>query len=142
MSQNDLRTHVFVFLLRVALFVITGIALHKTDPAAVQGRCPLLWELTMCILCIKCLQLVLCPNVFKILREFVRWTDTAKTALYALFFLTEIVLTSQSLNSPDCMVAASLTSKYPMLVFVSFAVCVYDGAYVLSHALYRGLQRM
>jgi hypothetical protein len=141
MSQNDIRTHIFMFLLRVALFVITGVALHKTDMAAVQGRCPMLWELTTCILCVKCLQLVLCPNVFKILREIMWWTDTAKTGLYAAFFLTEIVLTSQSLNSPDCMVAASLTSKYPMLVFVSFAVCVYDGAYVLSHALYRMLYR-
>ena len=140
MSQNDIRLHIFVFLLRVTLLIITIIALHDADSAAVLARCPLLWEFTLTILCVKCLRLTLCPMVFRTLR--IKFMDIANAALHTVFLIVEVVLTSQSLNSTECMRAASLSSGYPVLIFTSFALCVHDGAYVLSHALFGIMNRL
>lgn len=141
MSQNDIRLHIFLFILRVALFVITGVALHDANIPAVQSRCPMLWELTATILCVKCIRLTLYPILLRVLRLHRWWMHLANVGMYSAFFITETVLTSQSLNSPDCMVAASLASGHPTLIFASFALCIYDGAYVLSHALFGVVNR-
>jgi len=141
MSQNDLRLHIFIFILRVALFVMTGIALHETDQPLAREACPSLWEMTIGILCIKCVRLTICPLLFVYFQVYEKYTEFGTTLMYALFFVLECIVTSQSLNSEVCIKTTSVTTGYPLLVFVSFTVCVYDGAYVLSNALYRIVKR-
>ena len=51
--QGDMVLYVFVFLLRVSLFVITGIVLHQTDGGPVLRFCPVLWESMATILVVK-----------------------------------------------------------------------------------------
>ena len=141
MSQNDLRLHIFIFILRVALFVMTGIALHETDRPLAREACPSLWEMTTGILCIKCIRLTICPLLFHYFQVYEKYTEFGTTIMYAIFFVVECIVTSQSLNSAQCVSVTSAATGYPMLVFVSFTVCVYDGAYVLSNALYRIVKR-
>ena len=136
MSHENVRQSIFVFILRVSMLIITGIALHDTDTASVQTQCSQLWELTTAILVMKCVKLTLCPLLFRVIRVRSRWMDLWDGGLYATFFIAQCVLTSQSLNSRECIKATSAATGYPLLVFVNFALCIHDGAYVLAHALY------
>ena len=141
MSQNDIRLHIFIFILRVALFVITAIALHETDQTLARESCPSLWEMTTGLLCIKCVRLTICPLIFHYFQVYEKFTEVGTMLMYTIFYVVECIVTSQSLNSSECVKATSVATGYPMLVFVSFTVCVYDGAYVLSNALYRIVKR-
>jgi hypothetical protein len=141
MSQNDMRLHIFLFLLRISLFVATGIVLHNTENSLVINECPGLWESMLTILCIKCMRLTMCPLVLKVLKRNQKCLHYVNVMAYAIFFVVECVVTSQSLNSIDCVKAASLPSGHPMLAYVNSITCVYDGAYVLSHALFAILNR-
>ena len=141
MSFHDMRLHIFVFILHVSMFVITGIALHDTNAVVVMARCTMLWEMTLSILVIKCVSLTLCPLLFTVFRMYSKWIEPFNVGVYGGFFIAECVLTSRSLNSPDCLVATSLSTGHPILVFINFALCIFDGAFVLSHALYTIIHR-
>ena len=136
MSQNDMRLHIFLFLLRVSLFAATGMALHSTDGHPVIEHCPGLWESMLAILCLKCVRLTLFPLLLKSFKIYRKGLHYLNVLAYTIFFVTECVLTSQSLNSPECVTAISIPTGHPMLAFVNGITCVYDGAYVLSHALF------
>jgi hypothetical protein len=142
MSQNDMRLHIFLFLLRISLFVVTGITLHSTENSLVINECPGLWESMLAILCIKCVRLTMCPILLKMLRAYQKNLHYLNILGYSIFFIVECIYTSQSLNSPDCVKAASLPTGHPMLAYVNGLTCVYDGAYVLSHALFSMLNRV
>ena len=142
MSQNDIRLHIFIFLLRVTLFVVIGIELHHTEASLVWNRCPGLWESMLAILCIKCLRLSLCPLVFKLMHFYQRTLYYFNVLMYTVFFVVECIQTSQSLNSEPCVHAMSVSSGHPMLAYVNGIACVYDGAYVLSHALFAILNKI
>ena len=141
MSQNDIRLHIFIFLLRVILFVVTGIELHRTEASVVLDHCPGLWESMLTFLCVKCIRLTLCPLVFKLLMTYQRSLHCLNILMYTLFFVVECIETSQSLNSPECVQAISRPSGHPMLAYINGVTCVYDGAYVLSHALFAILNK-
>jgi hypothetical protein len=141
MSQNDMRLHIFLFLLRISLFVAIGIVLHSTENSLVINECPGLWESMLAILCIKCIRLMMCPLVIKILRKYQKPLHYINIFGYTVFFVVECVITSQSLNTPDCIKAASLPTGHPMLAYANGITCVYDGAYILSHALFAVLNR-
>lgn len=142
MSHNDIRLHIFIFLLRVTLFVVTGIELHRTEASEVMSQCPGLWESMLSILCIKCIRLTLCPLVFKLLIIYQHSLHYLNVFMYTVFFVVECIETSQSLNSPECVRAISSPSGHPMLAYVNGITCVYDGAYVLSHALFAILNKI
>ena len=141
MSQNDMRLHIFLFLLRISLFVAIGIVLHSTENSLVINECPSLWESMLAILCIKCLRLMLCPLAIKVLRKYQKPLHYLNIFGYTVFFVVECVTTSQSLNSQDCIKAASLPTGHPMLAYANGITCVYDGAYIMSHALFAVLNR-
>jgi hypothetical protein len=142
MSHNDIRLHIFIFLLRVTLFVVTGIELHSTEASAVLDRCPGLWESMLSILCIKCIRLTLCPLVFKLLMSYQRSLHYLNVTVYTVFFVVECIETSQSLNTPECVKVMSQPTGHPMLAYINGVTCVYDGAYVLSHALFAILNKI
>jgi hypothetical protein len=93
------------------------------------------------ILCIKCVRLTLCPLVFKVLHSYQRSFHYLNVIMYTLFFVLECIVTSQSLNSAVCIKAMSEHPGHPILAYVNGITCVYDGAYVLSHALFAIVNR-
>ena len=136
MSQNDMRLHIFLFLLRISLFTATGIMLHHNDGPQVIMHCGGLWESMLAILCIKCVRLTLFPLMLRAFKIYQRGLHHANIFMYAIFFVVECTITSQSLNSPECVAASSRPDGHPMLAYVNGITCVYDGAYLLSHVLF------
>ena len=141
MSQNDMRLHIFLFLLRISLFITTGIVLHSTDGPLVLTHCAGLWESMLAILCIKCVRLTLFPLMLRAFKIYQRSLHHVNVLMYAIFFIVECVMTSQSLNSQECVAATSHPSGHPMLSYVNGITSVYDGAYLLSHVLFTILNR-
>ncbi len=143
--------HVFVFLLRVSLFTVTGMVLHRTEATAVLRQCPALWETMAIILAAKCLRATLCAVAFKILRNNSGQSTTTMRQrgfepldllLHTAFFVTECVVTSRSLNTPDCVRAAGEPfNGPPLLVYTNGIACVWDGCYILACALHALLNK-
>ena len=145
-SRCDIRAHVFIFLLNVCLFAVTGIVLHKSNTPLVVRACPTLWETMVLILVVKCLRVTLCTIVFRVMRNGRgdegggRQSGRANpidVLLFFCFFVAECITTSCSLNSEPCVVAASDPfDGHPLLAYVNGISAVWDGCFILSHALY------
>jgi len=136
--RNDSRSQIFLFLLNVCLFVVTGIVLHKSEATEVVRLCPTLWETMALILAIKCLRLTLCAIVLKVMRRDSRASKTNPLdfILSIGFFITECVTTSRALNSTACVSAASEPfDGHPLLAYVNGISAVWDGCYILSCAM-------
>ena len=138
--RNDTRSQIFLFLLNVCLFVVTGIVLHKSEATEVVRLCPTLWETMALILAMKCLRLTLCAIVLKIMRRDSRSASKEANPLDFImstgFFITECVTTSRALNTDACVSAASGPfDGHPLLAYVNGISAVWDGCYVLSCAM-------
>jgi hypothetical protein len=142
MLQRDfMRTQIFIFLLRAVLFVGIGVVLHTTQTTAVISDCPGLWESMLVILAAKCVRMVICTTFVRLLRT---GRSTGAQHLFllnlvidAVFFIVECTLTSRSLNHSACVVSASLAfGGHPMIMYINFLACVWDGAFILSHVLF------
>ena len=101
--QGDMVLYVFVFLLRVSLFVITGIVLHQTDGGPVLRFCPVLWESMATILVVKCLRATLCAIVIKLVRNRRRGFEPLDFIMHVAFFIIQCITTSRALNTPECI---------------------------------------
>ena len=137
--KSDVRTNIFLFLLNVSLFIATGIVLHKSETAAVVRFCPALWESMALILTIKCLRMTLCAMVLRIMHGEAKLgsVNPVDVVLFFAFFVTECVTTSRSLNTEECVTATSNSFEgHPLLSYVNGIAAVWDGCYILSHALY------
>ena len=150
-SRCDVRAHIFIFLLNVCLFTVTGIVLHKSNTPMVVRACPSLWETMVLILVMKCLRVTLCAIVFRIMRgdredggggrQSVR-ANPIDVLLFFCFFVSECVTTSRSLNAEECVAAVSGAFEgHPLLSYVNGIAAVWDGCYILSHALHILIKR-
>ena len=138
-NKTDVRTHIFLFLLNVCLFTVTGIVLHKSDTASVVRMCPALWETMALILTMKCLRMTLCAIVLRIMKGETRLgsMNPLDIALFFAFFVSECVTTSRSLNTHECVRAASEPfDGHPLIAYVNGLSAAWDGCYILSHALF------
>ncbi len=142
MQQNAyMRAQIFVFIMRMALFVGIGIVLHSTQSTHVFIDCPGLWESMLVILVTKCVQMTICTTVVKLLDS-----DTSRElkhiyllnlAIDTVCFIIECVLTSRSLDSKKCVESASVAfDGHPMIMFVNLLACIWDGSSILSHVLF------
>ena len=137
--RNDTRSQIFLFLLNVCLFIVTGIVLHKSEATGVVRLCPTLWETMALILTMKCLRLTLCAVVLKIMRGESRTNKANPLDLImsSAFFVTECITTSRALNTDVCVTAASEPfDGHPLIAYVNGISAVWDGCYVLSYALF------
>jgi hypothetical protein len=137
--RNDARSQIFIFLLNVCLFIVTGIVLHKSEATAVMRLCPTLWETMALILGMKCLRLTLCAIVMRIMRgpSRVKKSNPLDLIMSSAFFVTECVTTSRALNTDACVTAASDPfDGHPLIAYVNGLSAVWDGCYILSHALF------
>lgn len=143
--MNQLKTHrrtqIFLFLLRMALFVTIGVMLHSAQGTTVIRDCPGLWESMLAILVIKCLRMSICSTVVKMLNtgsvHELKHLSLLNLVIDTIFFITECVMTSKSLNSKECIVSASdAFLGHPMIAYVNGVACVWDGSYILSHVLF------
>jgi hypothetical protein len=66
-QQAHMRAQIFLFLLRMALFVSIGVVLHNAQSTSVISDCPGLWESMLAILVIKCVRMTICSTVVKML---------------------------------------------------------------------------
>lgn len=143
-AKYDIRSHIFIFLVNTSLFTVTGIVLHKCQGTDVVLLCNGLWETMALILIIKCLRVTLCAVAFKLARgnsETDRFHALDLLA-YSSFFITECVTTSRALNSAECVgVASKPFEGHPLIAYVNGASCVWDGCFILSHALYALVKR-
>jgi hypothetical protein len=125
----------------MALLVGIGIVLHVTQSTAVPVECPGLWESMLAILVAKCVRMFICTTVVKFLNS---GTARELTHLYLLnlmvdmsFFVAECVMTSKSLDSERCVAAAGVSSGgHPIIMYVNFLACVWDGCFIFSHVLF------
>jgi len=140
MTQGEVLLHTFLFLLRVSLFTVTGMVLHRTEATSVLMLCPALWETMAVILTAKCLRVTLCAMAFRLMRETPgrrRGFEPFDLLVHMAFFVIECVVTSRSLNTPDCVRAAGEPfDGHPLLVYVNGISCVWDGCYILACALF------
>ena len=137
--KNDVRSQIFLFLLNVCLFIITGIVLHKCEATSVIRLCPTLWETMALILTMKCLRVTLCAVVFRLMRgdSRVGKTNPLDLIISTGFFVIECVTTSRALNTEVCVSAASEPfDGHPLIAYVNGISAAWDGCYILSHALY------
>ena len=144
-NHCDVRAHIFLFLLNVCLFAIIGVVLHKSDTVLVTTECFMLWETMTLILTMKCLRMTLCAIVFRLMRNREEKTDSVNpidVLLFFLFFVTECITTSRSLNTEECVAAASEPfDGHPLIAYVNGISAAWDGCYILSHALYVVVKR-
>ena len=140
--QTQMRTHIFIFLMRMVLFVSIGMVLHSTQSTLVIKDCPGLWESMLAILVIKCIRMMICSTAIKLLhngttnRE-LKYISLLNMAIDTIFFVTECVMTSVSLDSTECVNSASIPfNGHPMIAYVNCLVCVWDGSFILSHVLF------
>jgi hypothetical protein len=140
MIQGDIMLYVFLFLLRVCLFTVTGIVLHSTEATRVVHECPALWETMAITLVAKCLRLTLCAVAFKVInRNPPRTKGFAPfdLVIHMGFFVSEVIVTSRSLNMPECVAAASEAfDGHPLIMYVNGISCAWDGCYILACALF------
>ena len=139
MAHGDIMLYVFLFLLRVSLFTVTGIVLHGTEASRVVRECPALWETMALTLVAKCLRLTLCAVAFKLVRNAQRTKgfEPFDLVIHMGFFVSEVIVTSRSLNTPACVSAASESfDGHPLIMYVNGISCVWDGCYILACALF------
>ena len=140
MTQGDIMLYVFLFLLRVSLFTVTGIVLHSTEASSVIRECPGLWETMAITLVAKCLRLTLCAMALRLISRSpprVKGFAPFDLVLHMAFFVSEVIVTSRSLNVQECVVAASNAfAGHPLILHVNGVACVWDGCYILACALY------
>ena len=144
MIQGDVMLYVFLFLLRVSLFTVTGMVLHRTEASSVIQACPVLWEAMALTLVAKCLRLTLCAVAFKLIRSTPRTRGFSPFDLiiHMGFFVSEVIITSRSLNTPACVAAASAPfDGHPLIMYVNGVSCVWDGCYILACALFVVLKK-
>jgi hypothetical protein len=137
--KNDVRSQIFLFLLNVCLFIVTGIVLHKCEATDVIRLCSGLWESMALILAVKCLRVTLCAIVFKLMRGDSRAgkINPLDLIMYTVFFVIECVTTSRALNTDSCVSAASEPlDGHPLIAYVNGVAAVWDGCYILSHVLF------
>jgi hypothetical protein len=138
-TKYDARSQIFLFLLSMCLFIVTGIVLHKSEATAVIRLCPALWETMALVLTMKCLRATLCAIVIKLMRGDSRANKSNPLDLImsTAFFVTECVTTSRALNTEACVSAASAPfDGHPLIAYVNGISAVWDGCYIMSHALY------
>ncbi len=141
-TKSHKRAQIFLFLLRMSLFVTISIVLHNTQSTTVSHDCPGLWESMLAILAIKCVRMTICSTIVKMLNNGVAMQEYKHLTLLNLvvdtiFFITECVITSISLNSKVCVESASEAfNGHPMIAYVNGLVCVWDGCYILSHVMF------
>jgi hypothetical protein len=140
-QQAHMRAQIFLFLLRMALFVSIGVVLHNAQSTSVISDCPGLWESMLAILVIKCVRMTICSTVVKMLNTGVtqelKHLSLLNLVVDTIFFVTECVMTSKSLNSKECVNSASTTfNGHPMIAYVNGLACVWDGSFILSHVLF------
>jgi hypothetical protein len=136
-----MRGLIFLFLLRMALFVSIGIVLHNAQSTSVIVDCPGLWESMISILVIKCIRMTICSTIVKMLNtgitQELKHLALLNLVVDTVFFITEVVMTSKSLNSKECVDSASAQfSGHPMIAYVNGLACVWDGSFILSHVLF------
>jgi len=144
MIQGDIMLYMFIFLLRVSLFTVTGMVLHHTEASSVIHECPVLWESMALTLVAKCLRLTLCALAFKLIRSTQRTKSFSPFDLiiHMGFFVSEVIITSRSLNTPECVAAASASfDGHPLIMYVNGISCVWDGCYILACALFVMLKK-
>ena len=137
--QGDIQIHIFIFLLNISQFAVTGIVLHCTEATLVILRCEGLWESMLFVLILKCIRLLVCSAVFKFIqiKRGKKGPDPLNLVLYTSFFVIECITTSRALNSQACLEATrNAFNGPPMISYVNGLLCVWDGCYVLSHVLY------
>ena len=145
--HNDVRAHIFLFLLRIALFVSIGVVLHFTQATSVVSSCPALWESMLVILVMKCIRITVCASAVRVINtnsmHVGKCMRLINMTAYTAFFITECATTSKALSSTECMAAAAeATAGHPLIAYVNLLACAWDGAYILSHALYTLLNRL
>jgi hypothetical protein len=136
-----MRVQIFIFMLRMSLFIAVGIVLHGAQSTLVIRDCPGLWESMLAILVIKCMRMTICSTVVKMLNNGItqemKNLSLLNLVVYTIFFITECVMTSVSLNSKECLEAANDTfNGHPMIAYVNCLACIWDGSYILSHVLF------
>jgi hypothetical protein len=141
--QHDIKLHVFVFFLRVCLFIVTGIVLHATHAvASIYSACPGLWESMTLILSLKCIRITLCKVTMHRFDVRTNVSDYFDMVVHLAYFCVECVITSVSLNSANCVsVMASPFDGHPMIAYVNGLACAWDGCLTLSVALYTTINR-
>ena len=143
MFQGDIKLHMFVFFLRVCLFVVTGIVLHTTHASVyVLKECPLLWESMTLILSLKCIRITLCKVTMYRFEVRTKSSDYFDMFIHLVYFCTEVTVTSCALNSESCVdVMSSHFSGHPTIAYVNGLSCAWDGCLTLSVALYASIDR-
>ena len=143
MYQGDIKLHMFVFFLRVCLFVVTGLVLHSTQASArVFVECPFLWESMTLILSLKCIRITLCKVTMYRFEIRPRSSDCFDMFVHLVYFCVEVAVTSCALNSVNCVdVMSSHFSGHPMIAYVNGLSCAWDGCLTLSVALYASIDR-
>ena len=142
-ARSDVRMHIFHFLLNISLSVVVVVVLHKAETMPIVHReCPALWESMVVILIMRCLRLTLCAMWIKFAKRGQLAFHPIDPPLYTVFFITECITASRSLNSVDCVTAAGLPfDGHPLIAYVGVLLAVWDGCYVLSLALFAAVQR-
>jgi hypothetical protein len=143
MFQGDIKLHMFVFFMRVCLFVVTGIVLHATSAnASVIVECPFLWESMTVIMSLKCIRITLCKVTMHRFDIRPRSSYCFDMVVHLLYFCIEVAVTSYSLNSVNCLNAMSSSfGGHPMIAYVNGISCAWDGCLALSVALYASIDR-
>ena len=143
MYQVDIKLHMFIFMLRVSLFVATGIVLHMTHSSVhVFIECPLLWESMTAILSLKCIRMTICKVTMHRFDIRAKSSDCFDMFVHLVYFCIEVAVTSCALNSVNCVdVMSSSFYGHPMIAYVNGLSCVWDGCLTLSVALYASIDR-
>ena len=143
MYQGDVKLHLFVFLMRICLFVVIGISLHTTQASPlVFAECTFLWESMLLILILKCIRVTLCKVTLHRFEIRPKSSDCFDMLVHLVYFCTEVTVTSCALNSHGCVDAMSAPFKgHPMIAYVNGISCVWDGCLTLSMALYASIDR-
>ena len=143
MFHGDMKLHVFVFFLRICLFIVTGIALHATLAfPEIFFACPGLWESMILILSLKCIRVTICKVAMHRFDIHSKSSDYFDMVLHLVYFCVECMTTSCSLNSNGCVdVMEKPFGGHPMIAYVNALWCAWDGCLTLSVALYATIDR-
>ena len=144
MNQTKMhkRVQIFLFLLRMALFVSIGLVLHSSQTSSSMKKdCPGLWDSMLAILVIKCVRMTICSTILRMLNNGsaheLKHLTLLNLVVDAIFFITECVMTSKSLSSKECVDSAGGPfNGHPMIAYVNGLTCVWDGCFILSHVLF------
>ena len=99
-----------------------------------------LWESMLVILVMKCVRMTICSTIVRMLNNGIvhelKHLSLLNMVVDIIFFITECVMTSKSLNSKECVDSASNAfNGHPIIAYVNFLTCVWDGCYILSHVM-------